>query len=680
MSLHPVGTAIVIEHNRRSAFAQATLLALCLLALAITPAAADDSGTAAVNLLPTSGKHRGIVLKSQTVDAVILEEQGKVWADTKVWMKLQNPASKPITVSVSLPGPQMAPVPLPADLSVQVGKVPLQLVPSTAADSSQPTGATAAIRIPARKSVDVRIAYRQALSDTNGVVTYGYLLDEAAKWAGTPESLRLTVTLKPSVSMRSLLAITPPAHRSDGQTMTWDWETDWGKLGANVGFAFMSPGWFAEFEAAQSAAANEDAGAADHLLLSRHYSRLASLQGSLLNAPFAFQSRYYPAAIAELQAALDSEGPTSEQAEAHSIMAKLYVEQAEQGNEPRYLQAAAAEIRSALGDSEPDPDLVELAGRVFEELSGIANAAGEGVAARHYVEQFEEIRAFSPQQAALSQATSQRLDQVALALEQGNRGTARDLVASLVATQASDVPEASPPIVNQTSLMITTTPQGRQIVTHLGDDANLQEALELAAETERALRPHSPAKSVGAANSITLTLPGPPGPAMFVLQKELAEAVPDAPELALLHSVLADTSGYTETHTSLLRSTWQFTETVDLAPALRRWEGLAARLDAATPALPLGLSTTESERLRFMQRSLRASDAAAWRRFAASSTVDYRFEPTDPDTNYQWQVRAGESRQMFVQMAQWNSRSIHWAIVALSAAVAAIALLMWRLA
>jgi hypothetical protein len=488
------------------------------------------------------------------------------------------------------------------------------------------------------------------------------------------------VTLQPSVSMRSLLAITPPAHRSDGQTMTWDWETDWGKLGANVAFAFMSPGWFSEFEAAQSAAASKDADAADHLLLSRHYSRLASLQGSLLKTPFAFQSRYYPAAIAELQAALDSEGPTSEQAEAHSIMAKLYVEQAEESSEPRYLQAAAAEIRSALGDSEPDPDLVELAGRVFDELSGIASAAGEGIAARRYVEQFEEIRAFSPQQAVLSKATSQRLDQAALALEQGDREAARDLVASLAATQGADVPEASPPTVNQTSLTITTTPQGRQIVAHLGDDANLQEALKLASQTERALRPYGPAQSISAANSITLTLPGPPSPAMFVLQRELADALPDAPELALLHSVLADSSGYTETRTSLLRSTWQFTETVDLAPALRRWEGLATRLDAATPTLPQGLSTTESERLRFMQRSLWASDAAAWRRFAASSTVDYRFEPINPDTNYHWQVRAGESRQMVVQMARWNSSSIQWATGALTAAVIAIAALMWRLA
>jgi hypothetical protein len=665
-----------------AAFAQATMLAVCFFALAITPAAAGDSGTAAVNLLPANGKHRGIVLKSQTVDTIISAEEGKVWADTKVWMKLQNPASKPITVSVTLPGPQMTPLPLPSDLSVLVDKAPLQLTPSAGADSAQPAGATAAISIPARKSVDVRIAYRQALSNTNGLVTYTYLLDEASQWAGTPESLRLTVELKPPIHMGSLLATSQPAHRSDGQRMTWDWETDWGKPGANVGLALMSPGWSTEFEAAQAAAAEQDAGAAQHILLSQHYTRLASLQGSLLKAPLAVWSRFYPAAIAELQTALNSKSSTAERTQAHSLMARLYVEQAgqaEQSGRQQYLQAAAAEIRSALADSEPEPELVELAGKVFGDLSDIASGAGDGAAARRYGEQLEEIRAFSPQQAADTQAANQRLSQATSALEQGDTDTARDLVASFLDTQATTAPEAPAPIVGQTSLTVTTTPQGRQIVVHLGQDADLQEASELAAETEKALRPHKVAQAIRKANCITLTLPGPPGTAMFALQKDLADALPDAPELALLHSVLADTNGYTETHTSHLRSMWQYTEEVDLAPALRRWEELAAQLERATPGLPQGLAPAQSEQVRFMQSVLWASDAAAWRRLAASSTVDYRFEPLASDTNYEWQVRTGESREMVVQMIQWNPSGIRWAIVALCAGIVGFAALLWHL-
>jgi hypothetical protein len=658
------------------------MLAFCLFAIAMAPAAAGDSGTAAVNLLPAKGQHRGIVLKAQTVDTVISESQGQVWADTKVWMKLQNPASKPITVSVTLPGRQMAPLPLPADLTVAVGKAPLQLVSSASADDGKPTGATAAINIPARKGVDVRIAYRQALSDTNGIFIYIYLLNEASQWAGTPESLRLTIDLKPPLSWRSLLTLTPPAHHSEGQSMTWDWENDWGKSGVNVGLAFMSPKWYAEFEAAQSAAAGENAGAAQHILLSKQYGRLASLQGSLLNTPFVFQSRYYPAAIAELQAALDAKGSTTEQAQTHASLASLYVQQAEQADQDskqKYLQAAAAEILAALAQTPPESNLLELAEKVLGDLSRGASAAGESAAARSYLDQIEDVRAFSPQQVAQRQLASHRLSQATLALEQGSTETARVIVDSMPEAQFAILPGAAAPIVSQTALTVTTNSQQRQIVAYLGRDTNAQEASALATETARALRSQAPVQAVSAGNGITLTLPGPPGPAMFLLQKDLAEALPNAPELALLHSVLADSAGYTGTRTNLLQSTWQYTEVVDFAPAMHQWEEIAARLDRATPNSPRTLPPAESEEVQRIQRAIWASDASAWRRLAANSRVDYRFEPTASDTSYQWQIGTGESRQMVVQMAQWNPDRVHWASAALFAAVAGLAALLWRI-
>jgi len=271
MSVHPVGSAVGTEHNRRHAIAQAVASAVCLFALTASSVFAEDPGTAAVNLLPAKGQHRGIVLKSQTVDAVISEDQGKVWADTKVWLRLHNPASKPITVSVTLPGPQLAPAPLPAGLDVHVGKTPLKLAFSGDTDEGQVAVASAAIGVPARRSVDVSLVYRQTLPESQGVFTYTYQLAGAGQWAGTPESLRVTVELKPPIVMRSLLDAATPAHHSNGQTLTWDWEAKWDASEVNIGLVFMSPSWFAEFETAKAAAVGQAAGADQHLLLSEHF-------------------------------------------------------------------------------------------------------------------------------------------------------------------------------------------------------------------------------------------------------------------------------------------------------------------------------------------------------------------------------------------------------------------------
>ena len=681
MSLHRVLTAIGTEHNRRQAFAQAVVFALCLFALATPPASAGESGTAAVNLLPVKGQHRGIVLKSQTVDAIISEDQGKVWADTKVWLRLTNPASKPITVSVTLPGPQMTAVPLPSDLSVQVNKTPLRLLPLTGTEGEQAYEATASIGIPARRSVDVRLAFRQALPESDGVITYTYLLDGAAQWAGTPESLRVTVKMKPPIGMRSVLSIATPAHQADAQTLTWDWETGWNKSEVNVGLALMSPTWFAEFEKAQSAAIQKDA-AAEHISLSQHYRRLASLPALLLNALPTFQSRYYPAAVAQLQAALDTKASQAEKSRAHSMLAELYVQQADHGgsaDREQYLQAAAAEIELALGDSAPEPALVELAGTVFEELSHNAKARGDDASARGYLHRLEGVRASSPQQTAQIHSTDEELLQATHALAEGDTETARDLVGSLNGSVEVAPPGASEPVVSQTSLTVTTTPEGRQIVVHLGRGENLAKASELAERIADSQRSQARGTVIATANTVTITLQEPPGRTMFELQESLAAALPPEPELALLHSILADADGSAETQNRLLISTWRYTETVDLTPALDQWREIAAGLNSESAASLQEAPAAQNAQLQRIQAALNDSDAAAWRRFADSSTVNYRFDYSAADANREWQMRAGESRQLSVQQSRWNLEGIRWAAAALCTAVVGLAVLAWRL-
>jgi hypothetical protein len=683
MSLHPVRSTAAAEHNRRHAFAQAVVLALCLFVVSIIAASASDSGTAAVNLLPLKAQHRGIVLKSQTVDAIINEEQGKVWADTRVWLKLHNPASKPITVSVTLPGPQMSPVPLPADLDVHVGNTPLRLLPSVKADDGQVLSATAAIRIPARNSVDVTLTFRQALPDDQGVTTYTYPLSGADQWAGTPESLRVTVELKPPMSTSSILAITPPAHRSDAQTLTWDWESEWAQSKTNVGFAFMSPGWFAEFDAARADATGDEAGAGQHILLSKHYRRLASLSAVPFGTQTEFRTRYYPSAIAELQAALASNPSPIESAQAHSMLAELYVEQADQaqqGAREQYLQAAGIEVESAISSSAPESALRELAARIFGELSQTAEAAGDAATARDYRHRLEAVRASSQEQEGQTQAITEDLLRAAHFLEQGDTKAARDLIASRYGLGAAVLPAAPPPLVRHMLLTVTTTLVSRQITLYLGAGENLEEASELAGRTAEALRVQGGAQAIAEANKVIITLPGPPSADVFALQQALASSLPDAPELALLRSVLTDTRGSEATETSLLQSIWRYTEQVDLASALQHWEQIAAQLESAQSSSLQGLAPGQAEQLQHIQRALWDSDAAAWRRFAASSRVDYRFEQNTSDTNREWQVRAGEQREMIVQNSRWNLESIRWAALALCIVLAGLAALAWQLA
>jgi hypothetical protein len=680
MSHHPIRTAVTVEHNRRGTFAQAGILAVVLFVSSFTLATADP-GTAAVNLVPSGGKHRGIVLKSQTVDAVVSGDKGKMWADTRVWLRFQNPASKPITVSVELPGPQLAPMPLPSPLDVRVDDVPLALLTTAPKEGGQPPGATAAIGIPARSSVDVRVSFRQDLPEDQGIVTFAYLLSGADQWAGTPESLRVTVEMSSPISSRSLIYIVPPAHRSNGQTLTWDWESEWVKTKTSLGLAFMSPSWFAEFDAARAAADAEGASAAAHISLSRHYRRLASLTALPFAAEKVFRSRYNPAAIAELQSAIAASASTAERSQAHSLLADLYAQEADRAassDRKYYLQAAAAEIRLALDGSSTEPALTELADKIFSQLSEEAESSGDSAAASSYDQRLEALGPSSPARANHEPSLGSALSQAIDSMERGDIDAARGFLAARYGPEASVLPGAAPPIVSQTALTVTTTPRGRTIATLLGRGENLSKASALAKRTEAALQPLSLAQVVANANTITITLPAPPGSAMLEVQQALASALPDAPELALLKAVLADARGSVGTQTNLVESTWRYTERADLSRSGQYWQELANRLDSAQTNSQQGLSAAQSEQLQRIRRYVWDSDATAWRKFAANSSVDYRFQESDADTNREWRLRAGESREMFVQRSLWNWDTARWSALVLTAALIGMAALVWR--
>ncbi len=83
--------------------------------------------------------------------------------------------------------------------------------------------------------------------------------------------------------------------------------------------------------------------------------------------------------------------------------------------------------------------------------------------------------------------------------------------------------------------------------------------------------------------------------------------------------------------------------------------------------------------MKRIQRSLWDSDAAAWHSLAANSGVVYRFEGNSADANREWQVRAGESREMSIERSTWNMDNLRLAALGVALLLVGTALLLWRL-
>jgi hypothetical protein len=89
---------------------------------AAAPLLTDTPGTASISVVPLDLKPRGIVLRGQTVDALIQEDaQGSVWARTDVWLKLHNAGKEQVVLPLAVPGPQWGASELPEGLEVSQG-------------------------------------------------------------------------------------------------------------------------------------------------------------------------------------------------------------------------------------------------------------------------------------------------------------------------------------------------------------------------------------------------------------------------------------------------------------------------------------------------------------------------------------------------------------------------------
>ena len=423
----------------------------------------EDPGTAAVTILPAGGHARGIQLKAQTVDAIIEDHDGAAWADTTVWLLLYNPNSKPITVTVSLPGPQLSPGELPSDLKLSLGSQELPTTPLAAPEGAGPQ-LTADVRVPRRGSVELRATYRQALPDIGGIAAFSYMMETAKQWAGSPESLRITVHLKTPITHAQLLDVVPPPKYVDGDTISWSWEGERGLT--NVAMALIPPSRWSALQAAGTSAESASAEPSQHLALAEQYLALAELP------PFPFEGsgfrhRFLLGAIGELQTAVS--GPSSDVAaqllarQKLAGLSRIQSQVASDNSSEVQLQDAAKEIGRGLELDPAHPELIAMAREVYTKLADLMQRRGEAVAAAEYS---ARLAALDPTSAA--KPGLEQLSEAEAALRRGDISSARGLIAALTSTDLADRPAAPAARVQECRIVVTTRSGGRSISMALG--------------------------------------------------------------------------------------------------------------------------------------------------------------------------------------------------------------------
>ena len=676
-----------VSHFRGWIWWLALLLAAGLVQAGASLAHADSIGTSTVTVVPADGQSRDIELRSQTVDVVISQDAEAVWADTEVWIRLYNPATRTITVPLALPGPQLTPGDLPADLLIRLDDVALPTEPTRPADGQGPAGLLSQIIIDGQQAVSLRLSYRQALPESGGLVTFAYPLSAADQWANTPESLRVTARFSAPVVAEQLLVQAPPAH-SDGRSLTWQWEGV--RALEDVGVAFLAPAWWAEFNAARAAAAAPDAPAAAHIALSRRYQQLAALAPSPLRDPLGdpidFYTRYYPAAVAELQAAVaqaaaveDANTSIADRLTAHASLASLYREQANRLGLGgiAYLELAVDEANAAMALGATDPNLRSLAADSYVRLAQISQLQGNTAAAERYAATLVALQGGTTPE---EQARDLTLIAAAQASARGDLDRARQLLIEAVGSEAATLPGAPPPIARQALVSVTTTPGTRTITLTLADvqdTAGVGALLQRAADQLRAVTPATVTATVTAATTgLAINMPWQDAQELITAQTALADALPDDPELALLAAALSPARVTWRTADDLLRRSSSYVEFMDLEPARLIWLGLANRLEEASREESSARGS--DDRLLELQRARWAADAAAWRALADRSRVEYRIDLGKPTAARAWQLAAGSARALAVEATDWSRPTIGWGAGAAGLLLILLALAVWE--
>ena len=605
---------------------------------------AETPPTGTLTVIPTDGKHRGIQLRAQTVDATLRQTPDGVLADTILWVKLSNPGKAAVVMPVALGGPQLGPRALPQILDVTLDDRPVdleRLEPFTArADGGPIIAYTLPITVPLKGSAALRVHYSQRLSEQAGLVSYTYPITATARWSGTPESLRMTLKFSPPLPADQVVSQVPPARRTQRDGFTWHWDGQRPKV--SIGVAFMSPAWWGDFAAARAAAAAPAAGLAEHLALSRFYRHLSELPPPAFDAAADFYGRNFPSEIAELQAALAAPAPgaPAERAATHLRLAEILLAHADRlgnGADSAYLQSAAAELEAASALDNTDASLRTTAAALYAQLAEAAGARGDRATAAQHLARVAALNATG--QAAPPEALAQAvtLERATAALARGDLDAARRLVAEAYGPAAVTRADAPPPRANQAAVTVTTAPGERRINLRLtgGDPAAIG---ALVADTAGTLAALPPARVDMRGDQITITLPFTDSHALMAAQARLAAALSDQPELALLAAALQPRRLTWEKRSTLLGSSERYVEQIDLGPAWQAWESRADQLEATSHG---DTAAAENPQLARLQRAFWADDAAAWRKLAAESQGNYQASLTTREPEKHWEAAAG---------------------------------------
>ena len=639
---------------------------------------AETPPTGTLTVVPTDGKHRGLQIRAQTVDATLRQTPDGVLADTILWVKLSNPGKAAVVMPVALGGPQLGPRALPQILDVTVDNRPVDLAslePFTArADGGPVIAYTLPITVPLKGNTALRVHYSQRLTEQGGLVSYTYPITATARWSGTPESVRMTLKFSPPLPPDQVLSHMPAARRTDRDGFTWHWDGQRPK--ASIGVAFVSPTWWREFVAARAAASTPAAGPAEHLTLSRFYRHLSEIPPPAFDVAADFYSRNFPSEIAELQAALaaPAQGAPAERAAIHLRLAEILLAHADRlgnGAGSAYLQSAAAELEAASALDNTDASIRTTAATLYAQFAEAAGARGDQTTAAQHLARVAALTATG--QAATPEALAQAAiwERASAALARGDLDAARRLVAEAYGPAAVTLADAPPPRANQAAVTVTTAPGERRINLRLtgGAPAAIGALLADAAATVSIL---PPARAEARGDQITIALPFTDSRELMAVQARLAAALPDNPELALLAAALQPRRLTWEKRSTLLESSERYVEQIDFGPAWQAWESRAAQLEAASLGDP---GVAENPKLARLQRAFWADDAAAWRKLAAESQGNYQARLTTTEPERHWEAPAGTAR-----LLEAETRALTPAQIALLAGVAACLLVSLVLA
>jgi len=652
------------------------MLGLGLVFCVCNSAHADRPGDVAVTASPAGANSEGIQLRAQTVDVALSEDERGVWADTSVALQLSNPLTRTVDLNLALHGPEAVPGNLPADLQVKLGSN--VLLPQAISTSAASQATLLPVELPPAGDLVVQLTYRQAVSETGGLVVFDYPMGAVRRWGNTPESLRLTASFATPLAPEQLVGEAPAPQRENTQALEWSWD---GQTGQDVYLVFIASNWWNGLVVARSAAAGPAASAGQHVALSQMYEHLASLPRLSFLPDVDLYARYYPAAVAELQAATapqNSSGiPSPEEVAAHGLLANLYDQQANRlgpDGGATYLELAAAEAQAALSLGATDPNLHALATNAYLQLAASARAAGDISGADGYL---SRLAALGPASGASGSTASAATDEektarLSLALQQLARGdvaTAREIVVETFGQDAIDMAPLRAPLAGQVVVTVetqTTGPSGpatgstdaplagrRSIWLLLADSQDAAGVQALIQQVVRAWQPLQGVQVTSGSDWLAGSFGFQADRSLADTQSQLSKLLPDLPELELLRAVLDPEMVSLREGSDRFETTLRYAEAANLAPAAAAWQDRAAQVRAAsqrlttptpTPASSTAAASVEQTELGQVQAAVWDANADAWEKLAGESFVQYQADLAGPGTVREWQVPAGGRR------------------------------------